>query len=36
MLRSLFLKAHLKFLSMPLLGPIADSFNDWFAANGYT
>ena len=36
MLRSLFLKAHLKFLSMPLLGPIADSFDDWLAANGYT
>jgi integrase/recombinase XerD len=36
MLRSLFLKAHLKFLSMPLLGPIAESFDDWLAANGYT
>jgi hypothetical protein len=36
MLHSLFSKAHLKFLSMPLLGPIADTFDDWLAANGYT
>jgi integrase/recombinase XerD len=36
MLHSLFPKAHLRFLSMPLLGPIADSFDDWLAANGYT
>jgi hypothetical protein len=36
MLRSLFPKAHHKFLSMPLLGPIADGFDDWLAANGYT
>src|SRR5437870_10198029 len=36
MLHSLFPKAHLRFLAMPLLGPIADSFDDWLAANGYT
>jgi len=36
MLHSLFPKAHLRFLSLPLLGPIADSFDDWLAANGYT
>ena len=36
MLHSLFPKAHHKFLSLPLLGPIADGFDDWLAANGYT
>ena len=36
MLRSLFPKAHHKFLSLPLLGPIADGFDDWLAASGYT
>jgi integrase/recombinase XerD len=36
MLHSLFPKAHLRFLSLPLLGPIADSFDDWLAVNGYT
>lgn len=36
MLHSLFPKAHRRFLSLPLLGPIADSFDDWLAANGYT
>ena len=36
MLHSLFPRAHHKFLSMPLLGPIADGFDDWLAANGYT
>jgi site-specific recombinase XerD len=36
MLRSLFVKAHLKFLSMPLLGPIVENFDDWLAASGYT
>jgi integrase/recombinase XerD len=36
MLHSLFPKAHPKFLSLPLLGPIADGFDDWLAANGYT
>src|SRR5712691_1345081 len=36
MLHSLFSKAHRKFLSLPLLGPIADGFDDWLAANSYT
>ena len=36
MLRSLFPKAHHKFLSIPLLGPIVDGFDDWLAANRYT
>lgn len=36
MLRSLFLKAHLKFLSLPLLGPIVERFDDWLVASGYT
>jgi Phage integrase, N-terminal SAM-like domain len=36
MLHSLFPKAHRRFLSLPLLGPIADGFDDWLAANGYT
>lgn len=36
MLRSLFPKAHHKFLSLPLLGPITDGFDDWLATGGYT
>jgi len=36
MLRSLLPKAHHKFFSLPLLGPIADGFDDWLAASGYT
>ena len=36
MLQSLLPKAHQKFLSMPLLGPIVDGFDDWLATNGYT
>jgi hypothetical protein len=36
MLCSLFPKAHQKFLSMPLLGPIADGFDDWLSSLGYT
>jgi len=36
MLRSLFPKAHPKFLSMPVLGPVVDGFDDWLATNGYT
>ena len=36
MLHSLLPKAHGKFLSIPLLGSIADGFDDWLAANGYT
>jgi integrase/recombinase XerD len=36
MLLSLLPKVHRRFLSMPLLGPVADGFDDWLAANGYT
>jgi integrase/recombinase XerD len=36
MLHSIFAKVDQKFLSMPLLGPVADGFDDWLAANGYT
>jgi integrase/recombinase XerD len=36
MLHSLFPKAYRRFLSLPLLGPIADGFDDWLSANGYT
>lgn len=36
MLRSLFPKAHPKFLSMPVLGPVVDGFDDWLTTNGYT
>ena len=36
MLQSLLPRAHHKFLSMPLLGPIVDGFDDWLASNGYT
>lgn len=36
MLHSLFPKAHAKTLALPLLGAIADGFDDWLAANGYT
>lgn len=36
MLRSLFPKAHEKYLSLPLLGPIADGFDDWLSNNGFT
>ena len=36
MLRSLFPRAHRRFLSLPLLGPVADGFDDWLAANGYS
>ena len=36
MLRSLLPKAHRKFLSLPLLGPIIDGFDDWLAAHGFT
>ena len=36
MLRSLLPKAHHKFLSLPLLGPITDGFDDWLAAGGFT
>lgn len=36
MLHSLFPRAHRRFLSLSLLGPVADGFDDWLAANGYT
>ena len=36
MLHSLFPKAYRRFLSLPVLGPIADGFDDWLVANGYT
>jgi integrase/recombinase XerD len=36
MLHTLFPKAHRKFLSLPLLGPITDGFDDWLAGKGYT
>jgi site-specific recombinase XerD len=35
MLRSLFPKSHKKFLCLPLLGVIADGFDDWLVANSY-
>jgi integrase/recombinase XerD len=36
MLRSLFPRAHRRFLSLPLLGLVADGFDDWLTVNGYT
>jgi len=36
MLHSLFPKFHDKFLSLPLLGPIVDGFDDWLATHAYT
>src|SRR5260370_13640220 len=36
MLRSLFPRGHGRFLSMPVLGPVADGFDDWLSADGYT
>jgi integrase/recombinase XerD len=36
MLRSLLPKSYHKFLSLPLLGPITDGFDDWLAASGFT
>jgi integrase/recombinase XerD len=36
MLQSLLPKAHQKFRALPLLGSVADGFDDWLAANGYT
>ena len=36
MLRLLLPRAHYKFQSLPLLGPITDGFDDWLAANGFT
>jgi hypothetical protein len=34
MLYSLFPGAHRRFLSLPLLGFVADGFDDWLASNG--
>jgi hypothetical protein len=36
MLHSLVPTAYPRFLSLPLLGPIVDGFDDWLAANGFT
>lgn len=36
MLRSAFPRAHQKYFSLPLLGPIADGFDDWLSASGFT
>jgi len=36
MLGSLFPSDHRRYLSLPLLGPVVDSFDDWLASNGYT
>ena len=36
MLQSLLPKAHPKFRALPLLGSVADGFDDWLSANGYT
>jgi integrase/recombinase XerD len=36
MLHSIFPKVDHQFLSMPLLGPVVEGFDDWLAANGYT
>lgn len=36
MLHSLLPRAHAKTLALPLLGSIANGFDDWLAANGYT
>ena len=36
MLRSVFPRAHQKYFSLPLLGPIADGFDDWLTASGFT
>ena len=36
MLRSLFPRAHQKYFSLPLLGPITDGFDHWLKASGFT
>jgi integrase/recombinase XerD len=36
MLHSLLPKAHYRFLSLPLLGPITDGYDDWLTASGFT
>ena len=35
MLHNLFPKVH-RFLSLPILGPLADGFDNWLASNGYS
>lgn len=35
MLHALFPKAHTRYLSLPVLGSIADGFTDWLRAQGY-
>ena len=36
MLRPVFPRAHQKYFSLPLLGPITDGFDDWLTASGFT
>ncbi len=36
MLESLLPRTHQKFRALPLLGSVADGFDDWLATNGYT
>src|SRR5580698_5843169 len=36
MLRSVFPRAHQKYFSLPLLGPISDGLDNWLAASGFT
>ena len=36
MLRSLYPRAYRRYLSLPLLGSIADGLDDWLASNGHT
>jgi integrase/recombinase XerD len=36
MLHAQFPRSYRRFLSLPLLGPIVDGFDDWLAASGYT
>lgn len=36
MLRSVFPRAHKKYFSLPLLGTIAEGFDDWLVASGFT
>jgi integrase/recombinase XerD len=36
MLQTILPRAYRKFLSLPLLGPIADGFDDWLAISGFT
>ena len=35
MLRSVFPRAHRKYFSLPLMGPITDGFDDWLTACGF-